>query len=155
MRRTFLFLILAVVGATAHAGPLDGDMLSADETKRKSLHVFLAKDRDSEPTTKFSTDAPKIEAFWKGTALKAGDKIRAVWMAEDVGYSALSESKITEASATAYKPDDDGAFALARPKEGWPAGKYRVDIYVGDKVAESLRFTIESGAPVEVGHETK
>ena len=155
MRRTFLLLILALVGATARAGPLDGDMLSADKTAKKSLRAFLAKDRDSEPTSKFLTDAPKIEAFWRGTALKAGDRIRAIWIAEDVGYSALNESKITEASATAYKPDDDGAFALARPKEGWPAGKYRVDIYVGDKIAESLRFTIETGANVEVGHETK
>ena len=151
MPRTPCLLIVALLCATTHAGPLDGDVHpDADQTETKLLHVYLAKDRDSEPTTKFSTDAMKIVAFWKGNTLTAGDKIRAVWMAEDVGSGTLTESKIMEGSVTAYKPDDDGAFALARPKEGWPAGKYRVDIYVGRKIDQSLKFTIESDAAVEV-----
>lgn len=116
----------------------------------KLLHAELSKDRESEPTTKFSKDTPKIVAFWKGDALKAGDRIRAIWIAEDVGYAEMQNSKITEGSAIAYKPDDSGAFGLARPKEGWPLGKYRLELYVGATLAETLPFTIEEGATVQV-----
>jgi hypothetical protein len=145
MRSTFSLVAVALVAI--HAAPFEA---VAQSTDKKLLHATLAKDRDSEPTTKFSVGSPTIYTFWKGNILKAGDKIRAVWIAEGVGYTALKDTKITEASVTAYKPDDDGAFALARPKGGWPAGRYRLELYVGDKLAETLKFTIESDVTVEV-----
>jgi len=97
----------------------------------------------------FDRDA-EIYALWKGEALKAGDKIRAVWIAEDVGNVAPKNSRITEAFVTAEKSDDDGAFGLARPTDGWPVGKYRLEIYVGDKLAEALKFKIQPGVTVEL-----
>jgi hypothetical protein len=145
MRSTFSLVAVAFVAI--HDAPFEA---VAQSTDKKLLHATLAKDRDSEPTTKFSAGSPTIYTFWKGNILKAGDKIRAVWIAEGVGYTALKDTKITEASVTAYKPDDDGAFALARPKGGWPAGNYRLELYVGDKLAETLKFTIESDVTVEV-----
>jgi hypothetical protein len=33
---------------------------------------------------------------------------------------------------------------------GWPIGEYRVEIYVGDTLAEKLKFTIESGPKIEL-----
>jgi hypothetical protein len=138
INRTLFFVGLVVAW---QMGRFDADAQSAGA--RKVLHAELAKDRESEPATKFPSDTPKIVAFWKGDALKAGDKIRAVWLAEDVGYAELHHTKITEGSAIAYRPDDSGAFGLARPKEGWPLGKYRLELYVGDKLAETLNFTIE------------
>jgi hypothetical protein len=93
---------------------------------------------------------PKIYALWKGEALKAGDSVRAVWIAEDVGNIAPKNSKITEAFVMAEKSDDSGAFGLARPTDGWPVGKYRLEIYVGDKLAERMKFTIQPGVTVEL-----
>ncbi len=158
MQRTlFLFVIMVATCVTAQPDPLQGDILSSGkietestETKTKLLHAVLAKDRKSEPTTKFLTDAPKIYAFWKGEALQAGDRVRAVWIAEDMGTATHSESEITEATVTAYKPDEDGVFALARPKEGWPVGKYRFEIYVNGKLADKVKFTMEPGPVIEV-----
>jgi hypothetical protein len=119
-------------------------------TNNKLLHATLAKNREGEPTTKFRADSAKIYTFWKGDRLKAGDKVRAVWIAEGIGHTALRDNKITEASAVAYKPDDDGVFSLLRPKGGWPVGNYRLELYVGEKLAETLKFTIESDVTVEV-----
>src|SRR5437016_1902558 len=123
---------------------------SSSPANKKLLHAVLAKNKEGKPATKFFTGSSKIYAFWKGDALTAGDKLHAVWIAEDVGYSALKDSKITEASVTAYKPDDDGIFSLARPSTGWPVGKYRFELYVDDKLAQTLRFTIEPDVMVEV-----
>jgi hypothetical protein len=145
MRSTFSLAVVAFIAI--HAAPFKA---VAQATDKRLLHATLAKDKNGEPTTTFSAGSPKIYTFWKGNTLKAGDKVRAVWIAEGIGYTALKDSKITEASVTAYKPDDDGVFTLARPKGGWPAGKYRLELYVGDKLAETLEFTIESDVSVEV-----
>ncbi len=145
MRSTFSLVAVAFVAI--HIAPFEA---FAQLTDKKVLHATLAKDRDGKPTTKFSAGSPKIYASWKGNTLRAGDNVRAVWIAEGVGYTALKDTKITEASVTAYKPDDDGAFSLARPKGGWPAGKYRLELYVGNKLVETLKFTIESDVTVEV-----
>ena len=106
------------------------------------LHAALALDADTKPTTTFTTDAPKIYAFFIGDALKAGDKVRGAWIAEDVGDAAPKDTKIDEATLTAETPTDHSAFSLSKPTNGWPVGKYRTEIYVNDKLAETLKFTI-------------
>lgn len=118
------------------------------EPGRKLLQATLGEKTGGETKTKFSTDTAKISAFWKGQSLNAGDKLRAVWIAE--GHGGLKDATITEGSVIAYKPDDDGIFSLASPKGGWPIGKYRVEIYVGSKLAETLKFTIEPGVTIDI-----
>ena len=143
MKVTYRLVVLTFIIAVAVKA-------TAQPSEKKLLHATLAKSRDGEPTTKVRADSIKIYAFWKGDRLKTGDRIRAVWIAEGIGRTALKDSKITEASTMAYKPDDDGVFSLLRPKGGWPAGRYRVELYVGNKLAETLKFTIESDVTVEV-----
>jgi hypothetical protein len=148
--------ILLVIGAVTiacaigNAGPVGPPIQSTDEKGRQLLHVALAEKKDGKPKAIFSTEMPKIYALWKGEALKTGDKIRAVWIAEDVGDAAPKDSKITEVLVTAERSDDYGAIGLARPIDGWPVGKYRLEIYVGDKLAEALKFTIQPGVTVEL-----
>ena len=149
MKRTLCLTVFAIgCGLAAGADPFDAPIQPADKPEKKLLHALLAKNKEGQPATKFSSDAPKIYAFWKGDALTMGDKLRAVWIAE--GYAGLKDAKIAEGSAKAYKPDDDGAFSLARPKGGWPVGRYRVEIYVGDKLGEILKFKIEPDVTVDV-----
>lgn len=70
---------------------------SVQAAANQLLHATLAKNRAGEPGTKFRTDSTKIYAFWKGDRLNAGDIIRAVWIAEGIGRTALKDNKITEA----------------------------------------------------------
>ncbi len=149
-RILLVFGAVTVTCVVGNAGQLGPAIQSTDEKGRQLLHVALAEKKDGKPKATFSTEMPKIYALWKGEALKAGDKIRAVWIAEDVGNVAPKNSKITEAFVAAEKSDDDGAFGLARPTDGWPVGKYRLEIYVGDKLAEALKFTIHAGVTVEL-----
>ena len=140
---SLLALAFVAIHAIAHQAV-------AQSAGKKLLHATLAKNREGEPTTKFRADSAKIYTFWKGDALKAGHQIRAVWIAEGIGYTRLKDAKITEASVVAYKPDDDGIFSVARPKGGWPVGNYRLELYVGNRLAQTLKFTIESDVTVEV-----
>jgi hypothetical protein len=146
-----LFLLVAM--AARGADPLEKPILAPEPTlsaKPKRLHAVLAKDERKEPTAVFTSDLPKIRAFWNGTGLTAGDRVGVVWLAEDVGIDAPHDSKISQGLVTAYKSDDNGIFALAQPKGGWPLGKYRCELYLNGRLTESIDFTIEKGVTVEL-----
>jgi hypothetical protein len=108
----------------------------------RKLSVGLARELTGEVTTSFNGDFPKIYARWQGNGLSPKAKIRAVWIAEDVGAAATPNYKIDEAEVTVDRPDQFGTFTLSRPNKGWPAGKYRADFYVNDDVAEQVQFTV-------------
>lgn len=133
MKRT-LFLLVAVIALSSLAARAD--------TKDKLLHATLVEELNGELKTSFATDVAKIYALWKGDAIKAGDKVRSVWIADDVGTAAPKNTKIDEATVTAAKANQDGSFSISKPDKGWPAGQYRLELYVGDKLAETLKFTI-------------
>jgi hypothetical protein len=153
MKAAFLFVLLAPIFLNARAGPLPRDALaSVDETTDlKSVYAVLARDSKSQSTTHFSADTPKIETFWKGHRLDAGDRVHAIWIAEDVGPVAPKASKVTEVSITAYKSDEEGTFSLARPDEGWLVGNYRLEIYLNGKLTQIVRFSIDKGVTVDIG----
>jgi hypothetical protein len=146
MRPALLFaVIIFVLGCATAVEAI------AQSAGKKSLHAFLAVGKERKPTTSFSSDVPSIYAFWKGDELQAGDKIRAIWIAEDIGDAGPKDSKILEGDAKVYKPDEDGAFSLSRPGGRiWPLGKYRVEIYINSNLAELLKFTIKPGVIIEV-----
>ena len=142
MKRLLAVVMAMLVCAFyAHAGDME-------------VEVALAKDKDSKPTDTFDTNVPKLYAFFKTKGSTKGDKLRAVWIAEDVGDAAPKNTKIDEASLTADQDNFFGAFSLSKPTEGWPEGSYRVDIYNGDKVANSAKFTIKEGAQSEESEES-
>jgi len=113
---------------------------SASGWSRRALGLFLRALRGVEPA-----DVPKLYAFFRTHGSEKGDKLRGVWIAEDVGDAAPKQTKIDEATLTADQDDFYGAFSLTKPTKGWPVGKYRVDIYAGDEVAISVKFTIKNG----------
>jgi hypothetical protein len=106
------------------------------------IEVKMAKDKDSTPTDTFATDCPKICAFFTTKGATKGNKFRGVWIAEDVGDAAPQNTKIDEVTLTADEDDYYGMFSLTKPTSGWPEGKYRVDIYIGDDIASSAKFTV-------------
>jgi hypothetical protein len=129
MKRVFLFLILSVIGIAA-AGT--GDV---------TVTVTTAKGPDDQPTTTFVPDTGIIYALFKTKGGKFGDKIRGVLIAESVGDAARPNTKVFEALLDMQ--GDDGEFDFSKPPNGWPLGKYRVDIYLNDELVASARFTVE------------
>ena len=103
----------------------------------------IAKDADTPPATTFAADVPKLYAFFKSTGTHKGDTFRSVWIAEDVGAAAPKETKIDEGTLAADADNFSAAFSLSKPTKGWPVGKYRTEIYLGDKLASTSKFSIE------------
>lgn len=109
------------------------------------VEAAIAKDKDTKPAEAFSADIPKLYAFFRTKGTEKGDKLRGVWIAEDVGDVAPDDTKIDEATLTADQDDFYGAFSITKPTKGWPPGKYRVEIYSGDDLATTVKFTITAG----------
>jgi len=127
---------VAVMTLTAAARLIAGDM---------TVEAVVAVDKDTKPTTTFSADVPQIYCFFRTKGSEKGDKLRAVWIADDVGDAAPADTKIDESSLTADQENFYGAFSLSKPTKGWPTGKYHVAIYNGDEVGTTVKFTIKGG----------
>jgi hypothetical protein len=114
-----LFFAVVLSSAVAKAGDLKVD-------------VTMTTAPGGEETSSFAPDAPKIFAIFKTKGAQNGDKIRGLWIPEDVGDAAPANSKIDEKSVTLEGDTDDGRFSLSKNMKSWPAGKYRLEIYVND-----------------------
>jgi hypothetical protein len=146
MRRIFIFGTVICGFACAELFEAAGQ----SEDKRM-VQAYVAKEKEEKPAKTFVADVANIYLIWKGERLQAGDEIRAVWIAEDVGDAAPKETKIGERSVTVYKPDEGGAISLSRPGgRVWPVGRYRTEIYIGKELLQAVRFAIEPGVRVEV-----
>ena len=91
----------------------------------------------------FPSDTQNIYARWQGHGLRKNSKVRAVWIAEDVGDIAPPNSKIDDAVATASAPDARGMFTLSRPDDGWAPGNYRVEFYLDETLVETVKLKIK------------
>ena len=132
MRRILVLLSAMIVCAeVAQAGDVEVEAVTTAST-------------GGEETTNFAPDVPKLFAMFKTKGAQNGDKLRGVWIAEDVGSAAAANSKIDEKTLTMDGDTDDGDFSLSQPTKGWPVGKYRLEIYVNDKLVTTTRFTIEN-----------
>jgi len=111
-------------------------------TAPKQLAVSLAKHRFANPTTSFRSNTPEIYARWQGQRLRQGAKIKAVWIAENIGEDFPQDYKVDEASAVAPTSTSRGAFTLARPEDGWMPGDYRVEFYVDNVLVDAVKMKI-------------
>ena len=108
----------------------------------KRLSVTFSASQFAKPTTIFSSDTPQIYMRWEGRRLRKGAKIKAVWIAEDIGEDFPQGYKVDEASTTVETQNARGAFTLARPEEGWATGDYRVEFYIDDVFVDSAKLKI-------------
>src|SRR5204862_3680962 len=108
----------------------------------KQLSVSLAKGRFGKPVTTFSSSTAEIYARWQGQRLRQGAKVKAVWIAENIGEDFPQDYKVDEASAVAATSMSRGAFTLARPEDGWMPGDYRVDFYVDNVLVDAVKMKV-------------
>jgi hypothetical protein len=112
------------------------------EAAPKQLSVTFAKDQFGKPSRTFSSDTPQIYARGEGQRLRKDAKVRAVWIAENIGEDFPPDYKIDEASAVAESPSAHGVFSLSRPDGGWAPGDYRAEFYVDDVLVETVKLKI-------------
>jgi hypothetical protein len=133
MRR--IFVILGALGIA---------IASAQDV---SVTVRMSNELAGEEVSTFPPDTDKIYVLFKTIGAKHGDKIRAVLIAEDVGAAAPANTKVLETNIDMDGDTDDGDFNFSKPTAGWPFGKYRVDVYLNDKLLATAKFTVKAATP--------
>jgi len=108
------------------------------------VEAYMATGPSGDEKTTFTSDTEKIYTVFKTQGAKNGDKIRGALIAEDVGDVAPANTKVLETKLDMEGDTDDGDFNFSKPTNGWPTGKYRVEIYVNDELATKVKFTIKA-----------
>jgi hypothetical protein len=120
---------------------MDRPRVKSDAAPQR-LSVSVSKEHFGKAATTFSSDTAQIYAHWQGHRLRKGAKVRAVWIAENIGEDFPPDYKVDEASAIAGGPTAQGVFMLSRPDDGWTVGDYRVEFYVDDVFADAVKLKI-------------
>jgi hypothetical protein len=111
-----------------------------------SVKVRMTTGPQDPPSTTFASNTPKLYAIFKTEGARAGDKIRGVLIAEDVGDVAPANTKVFETILDIEGDTEAGDFNFNKPTNDWPVGKYRVEIYVNDELAATAKFTIKAAS---------
>jgi len=117
---------------------LVGAMLSAP---------FVATDKGAPEIQRvgfrFPTSIPEIEYFYQLPPGVGGD-VTCFWIAEDVGDVA-PPNYLVDSVTVSVERGGEGAFQLSRPTNGWPRGKYRLELnLMGERVLVEP-FVIQDG----------
>ncbi len=142
MKRVLLFvtvfLLVAVVAAACSFSFSTANVPQAVLAKDVKGDTFEPVD----PTTTFPTDQAVIHLVVTVANAPSDTKVKTVWTAVDVGDAAPANTKIDEAEVTMAE-SGNAHFTLSQPSSGtWPVGKYKVDIYLNDKLDRTLEYTV-------------
>ena len=102
-----------------------------------------------DPTDRFETTSPVVHVSFKTTELpKQGDIYWIQWIAEDVGAAAPKNTVIgtLKEEVTDLRPGVQSYVVnsrMTRPAKGWPAGSYRVEVKLGDRLLTTARFVVK------------
>lgn len=110
-------------------------------TNPEKLSAGVSSEPSGEFKTDFKSDAPAIYARWHGEGLPDHAKIRVIFIAENVA-DVSADYEIDESSAVAPTPNSKGTFTLSKPEDGWAPGNYRVEFFIDDAPAETVKFKI-------------
>lgn len=103
----------------------------------------------TDPSTQFTVNVPEIHAVLVTRVIPKSPTGSMVWIAEETGGAAPPNYKIATKQLSIGGGELSKADhitisgSLTRPNKGWPAGKYRVEILLDDKVAASQQFAIK------------
>ena len=101
----------------------------------------VSSESQGEFKTEFKDTASTVYARWHGRGLRDHAQIRAVFIAENVA-DVSANYQIDEMETTAPAANSGGTFALSQPESGWTTGDYRVEFYLDDSLADTVKFKI-------------
>ncbi len=131
------FLMRKTQVATPGLAP-SNSLTSAVMTRRISTtHEAL------EPATTFRSDAREFYCAFNVGNAPAGTTIKAVLIAVDIGEYAKPNSALITLSLVLDKGPMPGHFTFTNTYN-WPPGKYRVELYLNDRLTKTLDFTVEA-----------
>jgi hypothetical protein len=146
MRKTLrsAFVLTAVAVGLALAA-----RVQAQETGTSIKAALVTDDKYSrDEKTVFPSDAPTIYAVYRVVAAGPA-KIKIVFWADAVEGLDPKTKLLEKISSISEKGEFMGAVPALKPANGWPAGSYRVEFFVGETLSRTVAFKVvkKTGAP--------
>jgi hypothetical protein len=89
----------------------------------------------------FTPTTPKIFLSSKLADVPTGAKLTGTWIAAKTKV-APPNYRIDSVDLTVGPLMNQADFSMTKPNAGWPAGDYRVDLYINGKLASTVRFKV-------------
>ncbi|MCX6064347.1 MAG: hypothetical protein NT121_01115 [Chloroflexi bacterium] len=131
MNKRLIFIVIAV-GALVLAS-----LACSASTANISSAILTADGPGGTETTTFTPDQASFYCIVALANAPDDTKVKAVWYTvDDVGTATqIVDSEIVgSASPITFKATNDGL---------WPVGKYKVEVYMNDKLDRTLEFTVQ------------
>ena len=91
----------------------------------------------------FSPTTPMVFFNARLVDVKSGSVLRSDWVAEKTKV-APPNYKIDSTQVTVGPLTNNVDFTMSKPNAGWPAGDYRIDLFIDGKPAGSVKFRVAS-----------
>ncbi len=128
-------LLVAAAGAafypadTQAAGPRYSDIVLSDA-------------KGGAPKSTFKPQTAKIFLHANLVDVPTGAKVKSEWIAVNTNGAAPPNYKIDSVELTVGALINNVDFNFSKPTAGWPAGAYRVDLFIDGKAAGNVKFTV-------------
>jgi hypothetical protein len=114
--------------------------LVAEASPTPMPHSFFAETPAGKAAPPFPVSATKLVFEWKLPSGSSTDPAEIRWIAADTGGIAPQDHVISSSKSEAGKRE--GVFSLSRPTNGFPPGKYRLELRQADKLIYTEDFDI-------------
>ena len=112
---------------------------SASTANISNAHMSV-DDADSAKVTSYAPDAPSFYSFFDLKNAPDDTVVRGVWtLVSAEGYDPNQEIDSAEVTGG----DNTYYFTLDRSSDLWPSGQYKVDLYLNDKLVETVNFEVQ------------
>ncbi|MGA7990732.1 MAG: hypothetical protein WCC53_04805, partial [Thermoanaerobaculia bacterium] len=124
--------------------------LNADEKNagpggaRFSVAMTVEDKFSRDPKTVFAPETPAVYAVYRVVAT-GPTKVKAVFWADGVEGLETKTKLLEKAVSIPGKGEFMGAIQAQKPANGWPAGSYHVDLFIGDTLSKTLAYKVVKG----------
>ncbi|NLI80400.1 MAG: hypothetical protein GX443_01770 [Deltaproteobacteria bacterium] len=135
-KSSMLFVVVSILVFLPFAANAQG--ISVTICKK----VDASKTVPIDPTDEFGVDQPELHAVAVLRDAAKGTIVKGIWVAVD----AIAEPNYPIDSVGVELKEKGEArvhFSLSRPTNGWPAGNYKLEVYVNEKLASTAPFRIK------------
>lgn len=133
-------IILSIVSSISSIGFTDV-VQAAGQPRIAS--AYLAEQKDGKRVSAFKPDSQFVYVMFTLADAPRGTLVRCLWFAEKVEV-VPPDYKLYEAEVRmgGGGVDNQGNCWISRPNNGWPVGRYRVELYVAERKGRALRFNV-------------
>jgi hypothetical protein len=133
-------VILSIVSSISSFGFTDVVQAAG---RPRIVSAYLAEQKDGKRVSAFKPDSQFVYVMFTLADAPRGTLVRCLWFAEKVEV-APPDYKLYEAEVRmgGGGVNDKGNCWISRPNNGWPVGRYRVELYVAERKGRALRFNV-------------